>query len=265
MIAGIDHIALSSGDCGKAVRLMESLGYRLAFSDCGVKNPAIKRDYMTGTCLFHDLSFLKSEGSLNIEVIDHGRVNGRRGSIMPVFENAPRHMFETVGGREDMHGESLLNGRFYGSDIHAYFVEGNDGSSHPRTLSRIVVKTPDIARSASFWSALGFRSVSAGDGFAVLEFGSIMNRDRFLLCLEEATGAPGAWSLDDAGFNCIALASSSVDRDRETLIMKNGIRPSGIESLTVNGKPLRIFFARGPCGEIAEIIGIGGKNEKTRE
>jgi hypothetical protein len=114
--------------------------------------------------------------------------------------------------------------------------------------SEIVVQTSNIEKSLSFWSLLGFRKTGK---HGQLRFDSLVPKHTCIITLEE--GGIAENKLDDAGFNCIAFITSSIERDNENL-KKAGSVVSEISEFSSNNKKMKIMFARSKGGELIELI-----------
>ncbi|MGD0534559.1 MAG: hypothetical protein ABR999_03830 [Methanoregula sp.] len=250
MMIKIDHIALASHDFRKTTGALGILGYSAEFCERGVPNLKIKEHLLSQPGPTHDLSLLRSGDNLGIELLDHGSCGSREPYIRPVFENVPSRFLE--GSRVLGNGRYGFREQEYGFD--ADITVSDDPADPAFHFTRFRVPAEDLAESARFWEQFGFRTRSTGEDVVLLEFSSSLHRKTFRLELERADHVRGDFLLDDAGFNCIAIVSTSPARDRD-LLAKKGIAITGTEHLLLAGKNLTIAFCTGPCGEPVEIIG----------
>lgn len=132
-----------------------------------------------------------------------------------------------------------------------------EGFLSRKSPTEFIVRTKDLAASMSFWTRLGF----ARDGEASVRFSSPFNRASLSLEFELSQYARLPM-LDDAGFNAVAMVSSSAPVERESLLGVAAVTQIG--SLRVGGNALDLFFARNPLGgEIVEVYSLkpGGASE----
>ncbi len=243
MIFQIDHLGLSCLDFGAGRKTLEGLGFSMKFREDGKRNPGVKRDMMRDFPERHGLAYFTKAGSISVELLDHGREFPNRQFIVPVFDDGDSSSHGDIGG-----------GEFFSKELNADIFSKRPGIGDRSRITGFIVKAFSFDESARFWQALGFkRNLDASLG-AEFSFSSPVCREPFSMYLRRSD-AESRHFLDDAGFNCVALTSSSADKERESL-SGNGFATTGMEELDVNGRRLRIFFARGPSGELVEIIGI---------
>lgn len=252
MIIQIDHVAMSSMNFERHIKTINSVSYKQEFMARNVKNLRIKRSLMRQFCEDHDLALLTSKGNVAIELINHRHINMTDSYIVPIFENVP-------GGLTDERGRKSINDRvFMEATIKSFDVPiyvKRDVSKNGFRFNKMVVRVTGREKSVAFWECLGFRLVQTKKGFALLEFESVLTADVCQIYLQERKTADGLPYLDDCGFNCIAFISGSAENERKLLDGK-GFETTEIEVLTLNRRVLNIFFARGFCGELVEIIEV---------
>ena len=249
MIIKIDHIALSSGNFEKTTDTLKLLGYTTVFSEQNVPNLRIKKELLRTFSPIHNISLLQSEENLSIEILDHGNINPEKSYIIPIFENVPLSFLKDTITSND--GITTVNEKNTGFDADIQ-VLGQSGCSD-LNFTKIRMVTENIQESIDFWKNFGFGHVTAGDESAILEFSSIINRKKYELHLERVDHVRKRSFLDDTGFNCIAFISTSLNRDRNTLIKKE-IAVTNIGTLTLNNKNLNLFFCTGLYCEPIEIV-----------
>jgi len=116
--------------------------------------------------------------------------------------------------------------------------------------NEVAFKTSDRTSSLDFWQRLGFKPDPENNTVA---FNSLFSR--LTIVFEQNEESVHQHFLDDSGFNCLALFSSSVEDDRSKLC--ESCNCSEIAELRVNGRNLRIFFANNVSGgELVEIFEI---------
>jgi len=114
----------------------------------------------------------------------------------------------------------------------------------------------NLDQAVQFWALFGFREVEKRQGYARLQFYSLLDKKVFFLEINEDCNRPLVpIFLDDPAFNCLAFITTSVIKEKE-LLSKKGAQTTPIASLVVNGTKLNIFFVRGPQYELVEVIGF---------
>ena len=119
----------------------------------------------------------------------------------------------------------------------------------------MVAESDNLEESATFWRHLGFKPISTGNRVIQLDFTAPLRKESCHLYLRKRKPRTHVFALDAQGFNCIAFISTDLEKDRRNF-EAIGMRPTETKPFRVNGRDLRIFWVRGPCGEIAEIIGL---------
>jgi hypothetical protein len=249
MIIQIDHIALSSSDFEKDAETLSLLGYKNSFCEKNKKNADIKRNYLSYFSDTHDLSLFSKEGSFGIELLNHFSINKQTGFITPLFENLPGTLVE----RKWDDGFFEFNAAMVkGFSAPVYVIENKNSSGFK--FDKFVVRTKCVDKSAAFWRCLGFKILDHVREFAVLEFNALFQEQSCRIFLKQDNSVSDHF-LNDNGFNCIAMLSNSPER--EALYIRNkGFVITEMAQLEINGKNLDFFFAVGPGGELAEVIGI---------
>lgn len=115
----------------------------------------------------------------------------------------------------------------------------------------ILVKTDSIQESKIFWENLGFKFLNDTEAVFTPPF---FNEKIFKIELKLDTNIVKR-KLDDAGFNCIGLISTSIERDIKKLNQQN-CYISAVENLKVNNKNMRICFVQRDKNEIVELIEV---------
>lgn len=253
MPIGIDHVAICSTKFEDHIKIIKSLGYQLVFTEKNVENLQIKHDLMKRFSDKHNLTLLTAKNNIGIEFINHKYVNSNDGYIIPIFENVPSELTEKIKGKKIQ--ELVFNTKMKLDSIPNYIL---DDVGDTFQFSKILVKTKNVSKSTKFWEYLGFRVLRAKKDFSLLEFRSLFNKEVYHMYLILDKNINDMHYLDDNGFNCIAFISNSAENEKKVLD-KKGINTTKIEKLTLNQKLLNIFFARGFCGELVEIISIEKK------
>jgi len=123
----------------------------------------------------------------------------------------------------------------------------------------ITVYSEAISETITFYETLGFKKIqvegeddSSADGVR-LELIPFMESKKVVLLVKSAI--VGTVCLDQSGFGSLAFVVDKVERHQKQL-EKQGYFVSGVDTLTVNGKLLKICFASNEAGDIVELIGV---------
>ena len=252
MIIQIDHVAMSSMNFEEHIKIMNSLNYKPQFIETGIKNLQIKRRLMKQFSEDHDLAVLTSSGNIGIELINHRHINIGNSYIVPIFENVPDDLTESLG-RIRINDCIFTEARMKSIDVPIFIKE--DANKNVFRFNKMVIRVVDFKKCIIFWECVGFKLLKIKKGFALLEFKSLVNKDVCQIYLQEYGSGNNKPYLDNRGFNCIAFISNSAKNEKEFLDNK-GVETTEIEELILNQRVLDIFLARGPCGELIEIIGL---------
>lgn len=247
MIVQIDHIALESDDFKKSSQTLTRLGYKNKFYEENKRNLGIKRRLVKKFSSTHDLALFSKENCINIELLHHFSDNKARGYITPLFENLPDKYIE-----QRRAGEHFDCATLKGLNV-PIKIKADDNIAGFR-FNKFIVETNEVGDSVNFWENFGFRKKSLYKKSVVLEFFSPYDQNIYQIFLQPGISKK-KFFLDDLGFNCIAFVSSSTEK--ELLFLKNkGIIVTETERIIINGKMLKVFFAKGPSGELVEVIDI---------
>lgn len=251
MIVKIDHIAISTPKSKEFISLIEKLGYKVNFIENDIRNMKIKRELMKKFPEKHKLTLCSLDNSFSFEIIDYDKLNNNYSYVLPVFTGLADNLWAEENNKNDIVDLlKIKKGKLDNLDLPVYIEENKLDKVFK--FHSLIIKTEDIHKSVNFWKNFGFIKSEKGRDYAKLEYSSILdsNKYKIYLILSNDVKRP---HLDDAGFNCIALVSSSATDERERLI-KEGIEVTNIESIKVNNRRLKIFFALGPYGELVEVI-----------
>ncbi|OPY15865.1 MAG: hypothetical protein A4E69_00367 [Syntrophus sp. PtaB.Bin138] len=252
MIIQIDHIAFCTTRMDDSLRAFETLGYSIGFRETGLRDLENKKSLMNHFSGRLGMALMTLPGSIGIELLDHGHAVEGNSYILPVLEGVG----PDVEKLEDSDtGSDLPFTRAMSKTLRAEFFVPKEQETGKFQCNKIIVASDDIERSADFWRRLGFKTVPVDASAVHLEFRAPLSKDSCQLILRK-TG-PGAkfFSLDTQGFNCIAFISTDPVKDR-VKFEGLGMCPTEANPFRVNGRELLIFWVRGPCGEIVEIIGL---------
>lgn len=136
----------------------------------------------------------------------------------------------------------------YPIEITAYPVCVGHNTKYDIGDDVITVYSKNPEETIAFYRALGFKE----DGMA-LEIMPFMDQKKVRLQVKEAE--TGDVFLDKAGFGSLAFVVDKIERHQKQL-EKQGYFVSDADTLTVNGKLLKICFASNQAGDIVELIGV---------
>jgi len=249
MILKIDHIAFCSARFEADVQRFESVGYTVQFKEKGLRDLENKRPFMREFSGELDMALLLRAGSIGIELLNHGHTIEEPSYVLPVLEGQATAR-EPGGDTFSFNGSSFAQ---VSNGPENFFVDENGANDF--RCDKVVVEAEDIPTAARFWGRLGFKPLAVEERAASLEFRSFLGGGTVRMFLRKSAGtAPRCW-LDGYGFNCLAFFSSDAAKDRKHFT-EFGMNPTEPNSFRVNGKDLRIYWVRGPAGEVAEVIGL---------
>lgn len=114
----------------------------------------------------------------------------------------------------------------------------------------IRILTADIEATTDFYQKLGFKQ----DG-ENLRIKPMLDASEICLQLTQVSGTSQITYLDQQGFGILAFVVDNGAKQKRQL-ESQGIYTTEIQELTVNGKSLKIFFAKSSAGDLVELIGI---------
>lgn len=114
----------------------------------------------------------------------------------------------------------------------------------------IRIFTPDVEATADFYAKLGFRQEDAD-----LVMKPMLDQREVRLRPEEASDREKTCYLDQQGYGSLAFVVDNGARQKKQLDGL-GIYTTEIQELMVNGKLLKIFFAKSSAGDLVEFIGV---------
>ncbi len=143
----------------------------------------------------------------------------------------------------------------YPIEVVVYDVcRGVSGISICQDKTEIWIPTQGTAGSIAFWKSLGFNM--AENDPALLVAKGPLDRMPVKIRLLEVCSGQKAW-LDQEGPVALAFIVTH-HADLQKKLSQQGFAVSKADSLSVNGKALRISFAVSGYGDIAEIISVDG-------
>jgi len=268
MILGVDHLALSCQDVNDGAKVLIDAGYRLKFVQETVPNRPAKRHLLKSYEPWHSLAYLQADQSISVELTQHAScldaalspyqvfLDGCPPCSRPCADQVPAAwagVWRRVLGCDKPALARLapFNAQFW-YDAH----ECQFGLGHIRAL---LVPVRDLARAERFWcGGLRCHLVQRGTGENESRWAHIAFRApvptwalKVILVEGDQTARP---FLDDPGFPCLALISTSLTMDKESLLEVGAHDVSEEFILGVGQKYLRIVIVRGPDNELIELI-----------
>lgn len=242
MLLDIDHIAFSSLFIDRDIEIFQNIGYKVEFIEKNVKNLSIKRSFLRNFSVSHDIALLRSHNGFNIEFLNHRNSYNVHPYMIPIFENLPLDLIETVENGTRMKALNM--------PIH---LERSSFNTEFK-FNKLMMHTDNSSKTKNFFEIIGFRLTNEENGTISMEFKSLFGGKSYFLFIKQDNNNLVRY-LDDNGPNCIALLSNSIEHEKKNF-NDAGFFTTSIQRLTLNEKLINIFFARGPSNEIVEIISI---------
>lgn len=114
----------------------------------------------------------------------------------------------------------------------------------------VCIRTPDAVETGAFYERLGFGGSEDG-----MSLKPLLDKTKICIRIVEASEADDTFYLDQQGFGILAFVVDNAKKQKAQL-ESAGIYTTDIQELTVNGKKLKIFFAKSKAGDLVELIGI---------
>ena len=149
--------------------------------------------------------------------------------------------------KEQMPIEILDHGHCLKPVGRSMFMLQEDGGRQVMALSNV------LEQSVEFWKYFGFKISGLDAGRTLLTFNPLLG-GALTLIVQEEKGMRGPF-LDTEGFNSLAFISSNISNDLRG-IQDKGVETTAIDTIILEEKTLEIFFAKGPSGEMVEVIGL---------
>lgn len=162
-----------------------------------------------------------------------------------LWKYLPEHAIAYCRGGDRVAIECVCHHEEMGSAIAPYELSPYHGGEILNVLCH------DIERSGIFWRGLGFKQTQH-----VLRFSARFPHWELSVALMKDRKSESPPYLDSRGFSCVALISTSLEKDVGMSLDYGGHSPSAPFKLHVNDHDLRIALLRGPSDEIVEFIQI---------
>lgn len=158
--------------------------------------------------------------------------------------------------RDGAYAIELINHHNVNDRLGAYSLECYQANGFMNCIS---ISVPDMAQALKFWQLFGFQILQQGLHEVCLVFTDLFSRTGLYLRLFHSDTRK-FFSLDDAGFTCLAFVSNSIEKDL-TVFSEAGYDVTEIEPLEINKRMLRIAFMRGACGELVELVEVTSRSD----
>lgn len=233
MFVGIDHVALTAEDFTRQAAFLQEAGYERRFHQSHIPNPPNKRELMERWSKTHSLALFEAERSTPIEIIDYGYIVDAPPRYVPTIEDTP----------EELNQLGNLNLTLSSMEEH------RKGNAQDFAFDTLAVATEDVEASHAFWSDLGF---THGNG-QNLVFKSPIGTSTLTLSLHKDSSASEVTPLDGRGLTCLALVSSSPQRDLDRLL-DAGYDTTRLHRIDFPDRSVKVGFVIGPSGEPVELV-----------
>ena len=277
MFLGLDHIALTCVGLEEASAVLNNCLYITKFAQPAIINDPAKTNLLSAYQPTHDIAYLYKPGFLSIELTDHGAAfacPSPSGNYQVLFDSRPQGSSPLP---EEQFAEPLavlkgldpagtflaarlalpLSAPIFYKDLEA---KGQGG------ITKIILACADLEESTKFWTeSVGCKVFSTGIStrgtpWTLLSFTSPVATLAFKFVLYKANVPQEPSKLDQTGFPCLALITSSLERDLERLKSCGARAETETFTVRVNQKDLRVCLSRAPGGELVELIQVMPSN-----
>lgn len=275
MILGVDHVALSCEDVHAASRKLGSAGYRVIFAQQDVPNSPAKRPFLQTYHPLHSLAYCEAEIGTPVELTQHsGPLEDAHSPYQVLLAAAPPEAVPLAGAelpwapvwREAL-GCRQPQAVLWPTLQAQFWHDGASSGSGLASVRAVLLPVADVARAEDFWrTGLGCDLVAAGTvqtgrRWARVAFRAPISKWSLDVILVEGRRSIYAPLLDAAGFSCLALLSTSLDRDSGRVWQAGAHQSTGAFHVRINGNLLRVAVFRGPDDELIELIEIRRSHE----
>lgn len=258
MIVGVDHVALSAPALAPATTALRGAGFELGLTRDPLSDHRAKLPFLARAATHHATAMYHAKQGVAVEVTVHAPMDvvevrsgyevllmapaGDSGSV--AGPEWPSEAWAAIGRRGAARAWPELGARFW-------HVAGPSAG-----VLAVAARVADPERSVRFWTeglALS-ASPSTSRKVRVLRSASRFGSWSLDVLLHESAAAPEA-TLDAPGFPCLAFVSTDVPRDADRLA-RHASAVGETFDLTLGDRDLRLVFARGPSGELVELVGV---------
>gem|GEM_PF-4481542 len=242
----------------------------MKFLQEGAPNNPAKRPFLRTYEAVHSLAYCQAGRGVAVELTQHGDRSERTNSPYQLLLNGEPPGAEALGDTALPWGPiwresfgcvcpraSIL------PDLQAQFwYDAPERSSRPIEIKAVLVPVADLARSMGFWQdGLGCTFVARGTVDPARSWGRVAFRAPLTswsldLVLAEERNEITLPLLDAPGFACLALLTTSLERDAMKLEEAGARDATSTFQVSVGGKVLNIVMLRGPDGELIELVEV---------
>jgi catechol 2,3-dioxygenase-like lactoylglutathione lyase family enzyme len=277
MIVGADHLSLSCADVDSAAHALVASGYRLEFLERDLPNPPAKRWLLHHYRPLHSLAYCSFPSGLSIELTQHGTVAEHlRSGYAPLLDAPPPGAQPTEAPprlgpvwQAALGCDSASSSYWPALRACVWHGAGPDAAAGAR-IRGVLVAVAELEAAVAFWQhGLGLEHVDGGTSDAGTRWGRLALRSlrpewRLDIVLAETAQTNQAPPLlDDAGFPCLALLTTNLERDLAQLDAQ-GARVTEPFRLVVNQRPLDIAMVVGNDGELLELIQAAPRTDRAQ-
>jgi len=268
MILGVDHLALSCENLDVDGPAIVRAGFEEKFRQYLVPNSPGKRPFLVEYRPEHSVGYYQTTNSVAIELTQHGTPLKEGESGYQVLLSKPPEGYRS-GERKSERWKSVWK-RAYSCaspqmavwpNLQAQFwYDSSDGNDTNTKVKAVLVPVPNLEEAETFWNkGLGCHSYSKSltgekPRWSLMGFVSPAGSWSLDVILAESSESRSMPRLDQAGFPCLALLTTSIKRDARRIWNAGAEESTGEFQVEVNGKPLRVAVFRGPDGNLIELI-----------
>ncbi|MBN1689174.1 MAG: hypothetical protein JW893_08745 [Candidatus Omnitrophica bacterium] len=282
MILGVDHLALSSNHILSAgLRNLQDQGYCVKFVQDELTNSETKKPFLSCYQPIHSVAYCQTDRGVSLELTGHDApLKDRPSWYQILMESAPDGTKPFAGdlpcSSKDWEVTVGCKGALAGlwDPFHAQLwylpspiTKKQEKVVKNATVRAVLVPVVDLERSNTFWEkGIGVRRINDGHvdgrGWVHLAWKSLIPRWSLEIILFETESKSVPLCLDDSGFTCIAFLSNNIIQDRARLLEYGALEASESSEHLINKKRLWITIARGPSGELIELIEFEKENAR---
>lgn len=235
-LLGISHLLVSTESLHPYEASLARVGYERHISQPRYPNPAAKAPFLVGLLSeFFEMSFLRASGA------------GTK--VFPAVELL-RESHDAVPGATPLHAELSWPDPLADAPACAGLTVARSDAG-PEATVRVACR--DLRAGFDFWCWLGADGEWGEDGHALVRLRNRLLGPSLCLRLEAAADQPLA-SLDQRGLVALAFVCRDAAALRAAMAAETGAHVGECFEMAPLGKPLKLFFARSPSGEIYEFL-----------
>lgn len=243
-LLGISHLLVSTSSLAPYEESLTRIGYGRQIHQPRYANPAAKAPFLAGPLsAFFEMSFL--------------RASGAGAKVFPAVE-----LLRELHDAPPAAGEPPLKAELgWPESLPPAPACAGLAVTRSDTGAEAVVRVAcdDIAAGLSFWRWLGAECDETDDGTATVRVANRLLGPSVTLRLEAAASGRPRPSLDQRGLISLAFVCRDAAALRAAMAAETGAEMGECFDLAPLGKPLTLFFARSPAGEIYEFLSPAGR------